>query len=223
MSLRPALRFYQHRGHKLKTPPAIEPVTADELRDHLVADATELPDAAANDWIAAARELIEETYGIAMIDQVWEMALDDWPTWKEPWWDGMRQIAISEIAGVPAEIELPRFPLQSVDVVTTFDIGSNPSTVTIAETFDIDIFSTPGRMALQSGATWPVALRPTNAVLIEYTAGYGTLAADVPNALRLAVKQVAAYMYNHRGDGCDPKDALDAGAGIMSRYEVRRI
>ena len=221
MALRPATRYNMRRGHKLNTAPAAEPVTADEFRDH-IRDAA-MSDSEANTWIATARQLIEDNTGLALITQVWDMVFDRWPSSaREPWWDGVRQGAISELYGNPGIIELPRYPLQDVDAVTVYDEGSNATAITVASFFDIDTYSVRGRMSLQSGATWPVALRPTNAVLIQYTAGYGD-AADVPAPLKLAVKQVAAYLYEHRGDGCDPKDALSAGMGILNQYAVREI
>jgi hypothetical protein len=223
MALRPARRLYQHRGHKLKTAPAVEPVTADEFRAHIIEDDTSMPDASANGWIEVARQLMEDTYSIAFITQVWELTLDNWPQEREPWWDGVRQAAISELQTGPATLEIPRFPLASVDTITVYGTDGTGSTVTIADVFDVDAYSTPGRLALKIGATWPVALRHSNAILVEYTAGYGDAASDVPAPLRLAVKQVAAFMYNHRGDGCDPADALAAASGIMGRYDVRRL
>jgi len=39
------------------------------------------------------------------------------------------------------------------------------------------------------------------------------------------VKQLAAFLYSHRGDDCDPKDAYDASgaAGIMAQYKPMKI
>lgn len=222
MTLRPAIRLYHHRGHKLKTAPASEPVTAAQFKAH-IAD-TSLSDDDANDYVSTAREMIETATGLALISQVWELTFDSWPaTDGGEWWSGVRQGAISELYGNPATIELPRYPLQDVDAVTVYDTASNSSAVTIASTFDIDTYSIPGRMGLQSGATWPVALRPTNAIVIEYTAGYGDNAADVPAPLRMAVKQVAAYLYSHRGDDCTADDALAAAGGVLDQYRVRRV
>ena len=222
MALRPATRFHMHRGHKLKTAPAIEPVTAAEFKAHIVDDG--MSDADANAWIEVARQLIEDNTGIAMISQVWELTFDRWPSLGGGgWWDGVREGAMADVHGTPGAVELPRYPLQDVGAVTTYDTSGAGSPITVADFFDIDTYSTYGRMSLRYGATWPIALRPTNAILIEYTAGYGSAAADVPAPLKLAVKQVAAYLYNHRGDGCDPKDALAIAGGILGQYKVRSI
>lgn len=222
MALRPAVRLHMHRGHKLETAPSVEPVTAAEFKEHIRDDG--MSDSEADTWIATARELIETNTGLAMITQVWELAMDCWPsTASNIWWDGVRQGAISELHGTPAVVELPRYPLQAVDAVTVYDESSDATSVVVADTFDVDTYAKPGRMALQSGATWPVAMRPTNAIIVQYTAGYGDTAADVPGPLKLAVKQVAAYMYEHRGDGCSTEDALNAASGFLGQYKVREI
>lgn len=225
MSLRPSIPLTQYRGHVIETPPAIEPVTAEELRAQLAETADGLPDAQANALIAEARELIEQMTGLAIITQTWKMALDHWPAGREVWWDGVRQMAISEIY-VPNSIRavhLPRYPLQSVDSVTVFDDAGNDAAVTISEVFDVDVFRRPGRMVLRNGATWPIALRNSNAIEIEYTAGFGATASTVPAILKRAVKQVAAYLHQHYGDECVPEDALGAARGLLGAYTVKRI
>ena len=82
-------------------------------------------------------------------------------------------------------------------------------------------------MTLKSGATWPVALRANNAIEISYTSGYGDAAADVPAPVKRAVKQMAAYLYQNRGDGCgcDASEAFnDSGAAsLFSAYKVVKI
>ena len=225
MSLRPSVPLTQHRGHVLETPPAVEPVTAAELRAQLAETADGLPDAQADALIAEARELIEQMTGLAFITQTWRMALDHWPGGHQQWWDGVRQMAISElyVPGSLRQVTLPRYPLQSVDAVTVFDDAGNDAAVNISATFDVDVFRRPGRMVLRNGATWPIALRNSNAIEIEYTAGFGANGAAVPAVLKRAVKQVAAYLHAHYGDECVPEDALGAARGLLDAYAVARL
>jgi len=225
MSLRPARLYYPQRGSVRETAPNIEPATAAELRALLVETSTGLPDADAETLIQVAREEIEEVTGLAMITQGWRLSLDSWPSDGEPWWDGQRQMAISELRGIPAIVALPAYPLQTIDTVTVYDEGGTGTAVTIADFFDVDTYQKPGRMALKSGKTWPVALRKTNAVQIEYSAGYGDAATDVPAPIKRAVLQMAAYLHEHRGDGCTPGDAFSSSgaAAMASRYKVARI
>lgn len=223
MSLRPRTTFTQYRGHVVVTPPVAEPITAAELRAHLAETETALPDAEANDLIATARDMIEEATGIAMISQTWRLALDCWPAHRAEWWDGVRQGAIADINGAPDYVYLPRYPLASIDAVTVYNEASNSASIVVADTFDIDTYQKPGRMVLRAGATWPVALRGSNAIEIDYVAGFGATAAIVPPTLRRAVKQVAAYLYTHTGDDCTPDDALGAAGSLLGAYRVKRI
>jgi uncharacterized phiE125 gp8 family phage protein len=226
MSLLPPRDLYQYRGHVQSTAPAAEPVTVTELRDYLRETATGLPDSVAEDLIAEAREMIENNTGLALITQEWTLALDHWPNGaSEPWWDGVQQGAISELYSgrYARSLDLPRYPLQAVDSVTVYDEASNSTSVTVSTVFDVDTYRTPGRITLKSGQTWPVALRAQNAIIVVYTSGYGDASTDVPAALRRAVKQVAAYLYTHRGDECDMGDALAQAGSILDQYMVRRV
>lgn len=226
MSLRAAVPLYQFRGSVIVSAPASEPVTAAELRTHLRADSTELPDAEANALITDARTEIENMTGVAFITQSWRLSLDRWPAGGEAWWDGVRETSITELynSNTFQSVMLPRFPLQSVTSVTVYDEASASTVVNVANTFDVDTYQMPGRMTLKRGETWPVALRSNDAIQIVYVAGY-TSAANVPPPMKRAVKQLAAFMYSHRGDDCDPKDAYQvSGAdGIMQGYKVARV
>lgn len=215
MTLRPYIPLTQHRGHVLVTGPAVEPVTASVLRDYLAETVSGMPDSVANDLIAEARELLENITGLALITQTWRLTLDHWPGPNDPWWDGVRQIAISELAGQPAHVQMPRYPLQDVDDVMVYGLDGTGQAVDIGATFDIDTQSQRGRMVLKFGAVWPIAMRRSNAIEIEYTSGFGDTSADVPNPLKRAVKQMAAYLYSHRGDDCAPEDVI-SGAGVNS-------
>jgi len=226
MTLRPAIPLYQQRGSVLVTAPATEPVTASELRTHLRVDSTELPDAEANGLIAESRQMIEDMTGLAFISQSWRLSIDRWPGGAEAWWDGVRQMAISELyaPNYMTSVELPRWPLASITSVTVYDEDSNAETVTVANTFDIDIYQIPGRLTLKRGSTWPIALRANNAIQIVYVAGYANAAA-VPATMKRALKQLAAFLYTNRGDTCEPADAMSkSGAdGILATYKPMRV
>lgn len=227
MALRAPVGLHQQRGHVITSAPAAEPVTASELRDYLREDATTLPDADANELVAEARQMLEDKFGVAVITQSWRLSLDRWPGGRAEWWDGVRDGSIADLYG-PAgygDLKPPRWPLQTVDSVTVYDEDSNSTAVTVATTFDVDTYQHPGRITLQRGATWPVALRANNAIQIVYTAGWGDAASDVPAPIKRAVKQLAASLYAKRGDGCEAVDPIrESGAGfIMSQYKVKRL
>lgn len=226
MSLIPRNRYSQRRGHKLDAAPAVEPVTAAELRTYLRETTSSLPDTDADAFIAEAREYIERVENIAMITQSWRLAFDRWPSRAEPWWDGVREMPVSELHQVSGsgDVRMPQYPLQSVTSVTTYSEDSTATSVALS-TFDVDTYRTPGRITLKSGQTWPTATRANNAIEIVYVAGYGDAASDVPAPLKRAVKQMAGYLHAHRGDGCDVGSAYsDSGAqGVVNAFSVVEV
>lgn len=227
MSLRVPVRITAFRGHKQTVAPTVEPVTAAELRTHLRETATGLPDSEANAFIAEARTWIEQQTNIAMTTQTWLVAMDRWPSAREEWWDGVRQGSRSELYGPQSysDITLPRYPLQNVSGVNVYDEDGNATAVSVATVFDVDTYSTPGRMNLKRGQTWPIALRANNAIEVTYVSGYGDTAADVPAPLAGAVKRLAAHLYAHRGDGCEMDDAWNkSGAkSMIDSYKLVQI
>ena len=221
MALRQTTQLTQNRGNRRTVAPTIEPITLSELKTHLriVSDAEDLY---LSSLIQEAVEEIEDATGLAILTQSWKLTLDRWPVNSEKWWDGEREGHINEIyaGGKNADVQLPRYPLITVDSVTVYDDAGTSAAVVIADTFDVDTSFIRGRLSLKSGSVWPVALRANAAIEIVYTAGHGATTVEVPSPIKRAVRQLAAYMYAHRGDGCDVKDAYTAsGAGsILSRY-----
>lgn len=226
MTLRPAIPFYQQRGSVLVSGPASEPITAVELRSHLRVDETEMGDDEADDLIVESRQIIEQTTGLAFISQSWRLSIDRWPGGAEAWWDGVRQMAISELYAPNAmtSVQLPHWPLASITSVTVYDDDSTATVVTVANTFDVDTYQIPGRLTLKRGSTWPIALRANNAIQIVYVAGYAN-PLSVPAYLKRALKQLAAFLYTNRGDNCSPADAMmKSGANdILAIYKPMRV
>lgn len=228
MALRRARRIHDYRGNRLQTAPAAEPITLSELKTHLRIDGT-TEDGYLTALIEEARQEIEDATGIAFISQTWLLTLDRWPGAREEWWDGEREGHVDILYGGNrqnyASVRLPRYPLEAIDGINVYDEDGNASAVTVANVFDVDTEQLRGRMTIKRGATWPIALRANNAIEITYEVGFGASATDVPAPLKRAVRQMAAYMYEHRGDGCEPKDAftVSGAKNILDRYRVVEV
>ncbi|MBI1274204.1 MAG: hypothetical protein GC131_09015 [Alphaproteobacteria bacterium] len=182
---------------ELVTAPASEPVTLAEAKTHLRVEAT-ADDSFITALIAAARQWAEEHTGRALISQTWRLWLDCWPGMNEQWWDGVRDGPASGLTAARA-ISLPRAPLISISTVKTYD-DNDDATVWDAANYFADTASQPGRIALRNAATWPQPVRETGGISIEYVAGYGAAAANVPEAVRTACRQLVAHWYEHRGE-----------------------
>lgn len=225
MSLRPNFNLYQDRGSRITTNPESEPVSLMEMKRYLRIDDNS-DDIVLSDQIMEARRFIEDQIGLSFISQSWRLALDQWPAGGEAWWDGVREMSITELyrSNVLQSVTLPRWPLVSITSITTYNEASNATAITVANVFDVDVYRTPGRITLKRGQTWPVALRSNNAIEIVYVAGYANAAA-VPMTMKRAVRQLAAFMYNHRGDDCDASQAFaDSGAAsLVDQFKVMRV
>jgi uncharacterized phiE125 gp8 family phage protein len=161
---------------KNKTPPASEPITLDEAKEHLRVDGPE-EDLIISSLVKAAREWCESFSGRSYVTQTWEIVLDDFPA--------------------EDYIKLSRPPLQSVTSIKYYGTDNTEYTMTATDYF-VDIKSEPGRVALAYGESWPsTTLRPINGVIITYDAGYGD-STLVPDKIKAAIKLVLGHLYVHR-------------------------
>lgn len=146
------------------TPPAIEPVTVAEAKVHLRHfDVVE--DALIGMLITAAREYAESYCGRSFITQAWRGVMDQFPC---DW------------------IEIERGPLIAVQSIVYRDMGGVAQTIVAPALpeWAIDTSGEIPRIAPGFGYTWPNALPQIGAVQVNYTAGYGPLATDVPAVVR---------------------------------------
>lgn len=223
MTLRHAPNYWQYRGNRLTAAPAVEPVTLAEVKAHSRIVGTS-DDAFLTDAIEEARQEIEDATGMAFITQSWQLTLDRWPMQDDQWWDGVRDGHRNMLEGGKASVYVPRYPLQSITSVTTYDDDGTSNAVVVADTFNVDTQQFPGRLTLQHGASWPVATQANNAIEVVYVAGYGATAADVPAPIKRAIRNMVGYMYEHRGD-CSTGDAYEHSGAMktMARYRARMI
>lgn len=161
-------------GLRVKTAPANDAVELAEAMDHLGAfDESEQQVRA---LIGAAQTRVETYLGRALITQTLVFTLDCFP-WR---------------------IRLPRPPLQSVTHIKYMD----PSTSTLATVSSSDYRITTGdeptRIEPTYGSSWPTPQPVTEAVEIEYVAGYGDDYSSVPEDIRHAILLLVGEWYEHR-------------------------
>ena len=164
------------RFFRLNTAAATEPVTKAEVK--LCARvAHSVEDSIIDSWIIAARKEAEDYQHRAFISQTYKMVYDSFPG---------------------SCIDFPRPPLISVESVKYYDT-EDAETVFGSGNYSLDLVSEVGRLALNYGIAWPtVTLRPLNAVIIDFTAGYGVDAAAVPDSVKNAIYLYCTYMYENR-------------------------
>jgi uncharacterized phiE125 gp8 family phage protein len=173
-------------------------------------------------YCKVARQQVESHCRIAVVQRTVTMFIDRFP-WREKqgmWWDGVRELPISELYDAQREVFLPLPPLQTVTSIMTYD-DSDAGTVFDAANYYVDASDKrqQGRVVLRTGAVWPNALRVANAVKFIYVAGYADN--TVPEEVKQAILGVGAYLYANRGDcGGDCVGACGMGA-LLSSFVVR--
>jgi uncharacterized phiE125 gp8 family phage protein len=160
--------------HTLITPPAIEPVSLSEMREYLgitQADDT-ARDAIITARITAARQMVEDKTGRALITQTltgWAMTFEQ----QMPLIGNLQSVTSIQYTNTAAQ-------------VVTLD----PSAY---------IVDTVGHCVLPSyGNAWPSVLDVPSAVRVQYVAGYGSTADDVPQILREAIKFIVGQWENYQ-------------------------
>ncbi len=158
--------------------PASEPVSAAQLAQFLRVDQN-----ADADMIAAlglsARRWCEEYTKRRFISQTVRLTLDFFPGFIDSRITGSNFAtpliggSTALLAGIRYAIILPFPPVSSVVQLAYIDVEGNPQTLNPATQYEQDLVSQPARLAPTFGQVWPVARVVTNAVTVDFVAGYG--------------------------------------------------
>lgn len=172
------------------TPPAVEPVSIELAKAHCRIDIPD-DDLLVTGWITMAREHCEKICRRQFITATYALLMDGFPhQWH---WGAAKLTERAE----GTDILLPRPKLQSVQSITYKDTSGNQQTVDDGD-YIVSAMDMPGRIALAHGKTWPDALHELNAVRINYTAGYGDAAEDVPSAIIQAMLLLCSHWNENR-------------------------
>ena len=162
--------------------PASEPVTVAEAKAHMRIDGT-VEDVLIASLIVTSRLHVEAALDLALINQSWTLILDRWPPGPE--------------------VDIPLAPLQAVNAVKVKNSAGVPSTVSPTN-YLVDLASKPPRIVWNNAARADPGV-PAGGIEIEFAAGFGASAANVPAPLKHAVLMLTAHWYEHR-------DANEIGA-----------
>jgi hypothetical protein len=197
------------------TPPAAEPVTLAEAKAWLrITDSVE--DTIIGNIITTATEQAEQYTRRAFINRTLKLTLDRFPLASgQPWWDGVREMAISELTRQGDYIDLPFPPLVSITSVTTF---SRADASSVMPSSDYRADTAGARICLSDTAGWPTNLRDQAAIEIVYVAGYGASASNVPMTIRQGILAQVAELYHSRDCG----ELCSFATAMLSRYRVMK-
>lgn len=190
-------------GYTLETPPAVEPLTAAEVRAHAREDQT-TQDTLIESYIVAARLLFERRTSRQLTTATWALTLDAFPS---------------------AVISLERNPVQSVTSIAYTDSVGDAQTLDAAK-YVLDATREPARITLAYGQNWPDTYSQAAAVVVTFAAGYGDAASDIPEDIRVALRQMCTLWYNLAREAVafKPATVLPACfASIIHDYRPKRF
>lgn len=164
---------------ELVTPPAVEPLTKAEVRAHLSEPDEAWDTYIEGELIPAARRYAERETDRQLITQDWKQITESFPCGRE-----MLEIFLS--------------PVQQIVAVTYIDTDGNEQTLA-AENYKLVGKSGRAYVALTRGNDWPATdSEDPEAVVVTCRCGFGDASTDVPDDLRLAMKQLIAHWFVNR-------------------------
>ena len=163
------------------TNPLTLPVTLQSVKDHLRIDGGESAfDSQIEELIWAAVEFIEGRTHLRFINTQYRAKWNRFPCGP----DYKTQ-----------DILIPLFPVVSVDTLQYYDIAGTLTTLTGYQT---ELIQTPCRVVRGIGESWPETQdEKINAVILTFTAGYGTSHLTVPYQARHLVKLMVAHWFKN--------------------------
>jgi hypothetical protein len=183
---------------KLVTAPSETAVTVAEAKEYLRID-NNLEDLRVQLMIESATSVLENYLSLKFITQVWDIFFDQFPsTMKNDWWDGSRDISISELVTPDQNIFFPLGIAQSFDQFSTY--SDDEEFAEDKTRYSFDSVGGRTRVGLKLGGVWPqTILRSNNGIRFRFTFGFGNKAA-VPSEIRMAILEFVAHIYENRGD-----------------------
>ena len=206
-------------GLKIVTGPAVTPVSRTEARNHLRLD-DDVDDSLVRAYIQAATDWAENYTGRFLVSRTCQMMLDGARELESPLWEGMRT-GPSNVAYLD-HIELAAAPVISVESIKYYSDDDTQYTWAASNYF-VDTFSEPAKVVLRDGGTYPTDLRAANGLEINFTAGYGSNPSAVPEAIKVAILQYIAFLYENRGDNEAGMQSPPVLRALLDPYRVLRF
>ena len=201
------------------TPPAIEPLSLDEVKHYLrLDDLTDISkDIYLSILITVAREFCENYQNRAYITQTFEMALQGFPRYNS-------NKVLGHYEG--SVIEIPKGKLQSIDSFLYKDSSGILTTLNPSIDYVVSNRGILGRVCPPFGRVYPIAiLYPLDPVVIRFTCGYGVDASFVPRRARQAIILLVSHWYENRSvindlRGVNPEEISFAVSALLTQDKI---
>jgi hypothetical protein len=210
---------------KITVQPTTEPITLSEVKSALRITTTS-EDALITQYIKDARVYAENYTGRKFITQTLVGYVDNFIGTRDNWFTGFREGSELELyAKGERKIVMDWTPVQSVTEVNTIDVD-NTETVYASSNYYLDNYDNDHLqkiMVNDNTTILNISLRARNAIKVEYVAGYGNNASDVPAAIRRGLIMIATHLYTNRGD-CDGDCVGKSGANTyLDQYKLESV
>lgn len=154
--------------------PAVEPIALADMKRYLRIDGDDEDEVVAT-LVAAGRLTVERATRLALVEQTWRVRLAAWPHGRA--------------------VRLPVFPVLSVEAVRVHAMSGGPTSLA-PDLYRLDLSCDPARLLVDAAA--PESGR--DGIEIDVLCGFGATGAAVPEPLRLAIRRLVAWWFEHRGD-----------------------
>jgi uncharacterized phiE125 gp8 family phage protein len=187
--------------YTLITPPVAEPLALADVKAHLRIDGEAEDDLLAS-LSVTAREHLERTTGLVLMRQGLRVYLDQWPAC--------------------GTVEITRGPVAAIDDIRIYDADGIEASLDLSGHV-LDGGARPARLWLRNR---PAPGQALNGIEIEFTAGFGDTAADVPDTLRRAMLLHVALMWEFRGvitQSQQPAAVPEGYDRLVAPWLIRRL
>lgn len=164
-----------HRAISLNTAPAVEPLTTDEIKDWCRIS-TSAEDAAITRLAKSCRRTLENMLGISMVETTWDEYWDAFPGVLQPY----------------------RSPVLSIELFEYVNTAGTTTALVENTDYQTDLVSKPARILPAYGTVFPATRCKPNAVHLQYKAGFGDAADDVPEDVKDLLLLFIAVAYEER-------------------------
>lgn len=171
--------------------PSQEPVTLAEAKSHLRIDGSD-DDTLIGLCLGASRQYFENACQIHIASKTVQLALDSFPV-------TVPNLSVTSNINYPFQTKYYPFdgviyltgPVSSVESVAYTDTALAEQAL---GSYRVDLISNPARITYASA--WPTTAKITNAVRVNYTAGFANGA--VPKLLKAGILFYVAHLYENR-------------------------
>jgi len=189
---------------KLSSAPALEPVSLTDAKSYMKVDYTDDDTMIEDVLIPAARQMVEKNMNRSLITQTLKAYYSQYTQ----------------------KVMLPYSPIQTVVTVKRIDLNTS---TTLTENTDFYVQGLDDKYLLMTSPyNLPQGHSPNDTLKgsqlqVEYTAGYGGAATDVPGIIREAIFKTIAFNYENRNEDEAGMDLPKSAVRLINAYRKWQI